>query len=176
MKKIDLWLIAAITMVGPVTLAHPSWAESKSLSYTMSVTIPPIFELRVSGLEDGVLDFGPFDRDPLQPAQAASEEVTIRAITNMGQPYQILHKIAAPLTNEKGEAISPEDLTVNAQNRDTGGKAANNGHVSTAASALFTSNAQGKSDTVKASYQLKVRPEQASGTYQTQIVYSIVTL
>ena len=158
-------------------MAGTAYAESKSASYTMRVTIPPLFELEVTGPSDGVIDFEDFKRDATQTTNVSSEPVTIRARSNLGKAYQISQKLVGPLTSDTGSTLPPEDLTVSATNLDKNGKASGETTVSVdEPTPLFTSNADGKGDTVKTSYNLKVKADSAAGTYQAKIVYSIVTL
>ncbi len=169
--------IVSIALIGMVVfLPLEGHAASKSVSVNVSVTIPPLFEIEVGGPAGGNIEFGVVNKDPNGAVTADSPEVVITTRTNLQQAYQVTQKLVTPLSNGQGDTIAPEDFTVQSVSSIEGGSASNGGGVSTQDSSFFTSNGAGKSNTLRAIYRLKVKPEQAAGTYQSKLVYTIVTL
>lgn len=152
------------------------YAASNSVTVKVSVTIPPLFELSVSGPTHGNIEFGVVERDPLYPVTVESQDVVLTAKSNLGRPYEITHALVTPFSNESNDRFAEEDLTVSAENLKTGGTAVQSTRVTTTPSAIYTSDTEGKSETIKANYKLLVRPEQAAGNYQTKLVYTFTTI
>lgn len=159
-----------------LAFATVGYAASESVSVKVSVTIPPLFELSVSGPTKGNIEFGIAERDPLGPVTVESQEVVLTAKSNLRRPYEITHALVTPLSNERNDRFAEKDLTVFAENFKTSGRAVRGTSVGTTSSAIYTSDPEGKSETVKANYRLLVRPQQAAGHYQTKLVYTITTI
>jgi hypothetical protein len=166
----------ALALLG-LAMSSAAWAASDSVSVTVSATIPPLFELSVSGPHQGNIEFGVIHKDPAQPVVAEAPEVVLTARSNLGRPYEIKQELMSPLANERNDRFGDRDLSSTAVNLRTDGAVAGSGTpVSTRPQTLFTSNAEGKSDTIKARYRLRVVPEQPSGNYRTKLVYTITTI
>lgn len=170
------YFVLAVAMGVMALVPLEAQAASKSVSVNISVTIPPLFEIDVSGPAGGNIEFGIVNKDANGPVEAASSEVVINTRSNLQQPYQITQKLVSPLSNGQGQTIGPENFSVQSVSSIEDGTASSGTGISTQDSSLFTSDASGKSNTLRTVYRLRVNPEQSAGTYQSKLVYTIVTL
>lgn len=157
-----------------MVLCTSAWANNATVSVNVSCTILPLFEMSVTGPNGGNIEFGAIQKEAGQDVVKDAPEVVISAMSNLGKPYKITHELISPLSN--GSTALPDgSMSVDATSAG-GGSAAKNQTVGTVSKTLYESDALGKSDTVTARYNLKVKPEQDAGQYQTKLLYTIVTV
>ncbi len=138
--------------------------------------IKRLFDIYVtSGGKEGVqLEFG----DVSHKTGPRSAEVTIRTMTNLGQPYHIVQMAASPMTSEEGMKVPEEDFTVRAV--PEGPEAAASFFlkdpvpVAQGETIVCTSDTAGRPVEVKLVYELKMKSDSKSGRYATQLGYSMV--
>lgn len=162
-----------ITATVILALGGTAEAETKSVSIDVTVRVLPIFELTVSGADGGNLEFGDVQKSGSGDVFAESKEMVLTAKSNLGRPYQITQTLSEPLRSDNAETFEEGDLTVRAQNSATQGSVTNGAGVTTTPTTLFTSDSRGKGDTIRASYRLRVKPDQPAGDYKTRLVYTI---
>jgi len=168
-------LTALIIVAAIIGMPVPCHALSKSVQVNVSCTIAPMFELDVSGPTGGNIEFGTLHKDPNGTLTFDSNEVTIRAKTNMGQPYHVTQMLVTPIRNANGDEFEAGDFTSRATAEGPGSPVVRDGFVTTQPMTLLSSN-DGKSSAVTASYKLKVKPGQASGFYASKLIYTIATI
>ena len=171
MKYQNIAVLTALLLA----LSGSAWANSATVTVNVSCTILPLFEMEVTGPNGGNIEFGMIRKDPDQSIDASAPEVTIKATSNLGQPYMIKHELIAPITSNEGAVLPDGSMTVNASSA-SGGSAANGKPVSTDSDVLYQSDATGQSDTVTAHYNLNVDPNQEAGQYQSKLLYTIITV
>lgn len=164
--------IAALTALS-LFIAGSALANSTTVSVNVSCTILPLFEMEVVSPVNGI-EFGAIQKNPDANVDVAAPEITIRAKTNMGQPYIIKHELLTPLSNDSGAILPDGSMSVDATSGN--GSAAQGQAVGTDSEILYQSNAGGQSDTVTARYNLNVHPDQDAGQYQSKLLYTIVTV
>ncbi len=169
MKYQNIALLTALSLL----ISTGAWANSGTVTVNVSCTILPLFEMEVSGLNGGNIEFGAIQKDAKQNVNVAAPEVVIRANSNLGQPYMIKHELITPLSSHDGGVLPDRSMSVNASSSN--GSAAASQSVSTDSEVLYRSNAAGKSDVITAQYNLEVRPDQDAGTYESKLLYTIVT-
>lgn len=164
--------IALLTLFS-LLVSSSAWANSGTVTVNVSCTILPLFEMEVSGLNGGNIEFGAIQKDAHHNVQVAAPEVVIRANSNLGQPYIIKHELISPLSSHEGAELPNGSMSVNAS--ASNGNAADSQAVGTSPEVLYRSDASGKSDVITAKYNLEVKPDQDAGTYQSKLLYTIVT-
>lgn len=172
MKK---YLALLLGMTSFLITSSVCFAETKTHTVNVSVTIAPLLELSVSGPAGGNIEFGLTNKDPNGAVTVNSEDVVISATTNLRRPYQITQSLVTPLENEHNDVFSSEDFSVSGKSVSSKGTVLQ-GNVSTSPTVLFRSDAEGMSDTFVTKYHLNVKPEQAPGRYQSRLIYTITTL
>lgn len=170
--KMKIQNIALLTAVS-LLISGAAWAGSGTITVNVSCTILPLFEMEVSGLNGGNIEFGAIQKDLDHNVQVSAPEVVIKANSNLGQPYIIQHELITPLSSGDGAVLPDGSMSVNAS--ASNGKAAQSQSVGTDTEVLYRSDAGGKSDVITAQYNLDVHPDQDAGTYQSKLLYTIVT-
>lgn len=166
--------IAVLTTLGLI-LCGSAMANQATVSVNVSCTILPLFEMQVSGPNNGNIEFGAIQKEAGQNVTKTAPEVIISAKSNLGRPYLIKHELIAPLANTSGSAIPDGAMSVDATNSGTG-SAARSQAVGTASKTLYQSDATGQSDIITARYNLNVQPDQDAGHYESKLLYTIVTV
>ncbi len=168
MKKLN---IAALTTLA-LFLTVPALANNTTVSVNVSCTILPLFEMEVISPVNGI-EFGAIQKNPDANVDVSAPEITIRAKTNMGQPYIIKHELLTPLASDNGAILPDGSMSVDATSGN--GSTAQGQAVGTDPEVLYQSDANGQSDTITARYNLNVHPDQDAGQYQSKLLYTIVT-
>jgi hypothetical protein len=167
--------LAIVLLTALLVLSAPlAIAGSNTVTVNVSAIILPLFEIGVSGPNGKDIDFGVIQKNPNGSITISSNDIVVTTQSNLGRPYRVTQELIAPLTNERGTPVPNDAMTVDARSQK--GQAAVGQVVNTSASTLLESDAQGSSDTVTASYKLRVEPQQEAGQYNTRLVYSIVSV
>lgn len=143
----------------------------KTVVLNLEVAIDPVFQLDVSFPDGREPRFD--DVLPNSPPQVKEAIVDVK--TNLGKPYMVIQKIAAPLANIKGAIFKQESFDMKVESIDGQGKSTFNDFatVPQEEKAIFLSDAKGTPCKVKVLYRLKPYPEMEPGNYLTSIVYSL---
>lgn len=143
----------------------------KTVVLNLEIDIDPVFQLDVSFPEGREPRFD--DVLPQSPPQV--KEAVVEVKTNLGKPYMVTQKIAAPLANDKGAMFKQESFDMKVESLDGSGKSNFNDFAVTPQeeSAIFYSDAKGTPCKIKVLYRLKPYPEMEPGNYMTSIVYSL---
>jgi len=177
----DLWLQEAGDYRGRLKffmeLDGGSGVERQDLR-TLDVVfeLARLFDIYVtSGGQEGVqLEFG----DVSAKTGPRTSEVTIRTLTNFGEPYHIVQVASGPMMSAEGVKVPEEDFTVRAA-QEEGARAASfvlkdPAPVKQGETVVCTSDPEGHPVEVTLVYELKMRPDSKGGRYTTQLGYSLV--
>ncbi|MCG3176536.1 MAG: hypothetical protein MOGMAGMI_01494 [Candidatus Omnitrophica bacterium] len=153
-------------------------AESAS-PYVSADPVPVPVQLRVDEVLDlqieldpqGGLQFGRFGAGGTQ-----SRTVTLSVVSNLGKPYQISQLVGRKLTNEKGVSIAQDQFTYSVQALSSGLPARPSEPVAEGESSIFTSDRAGTPEKLLVRYDLTVPPGAHSGSYTSEIKYSLTTI
>ncbi|MBM3248992.1 MAG: hypothetical protein FJZ10_06215 [Candidatus Omnitrophica bacterium] len=137
----------------------------------LEVEIKSIFNLSVNSDETGRIAFK--DLKPLQPPKIRTSYIEVQ--TNTGQSYQVVQRVAGPLTNEDGKTIPYGffKLKTEAEQDTKGLNYTGEAPVETGQMVLYTSK-EGKPVKFNVIYKLGVPQDIASGNYSTSITYSLL--
>jgi hypothetical protein len=95
----------------------------------------------------------------------------------MGKPYQIIQRIAGPMSNETGDKVPVADFTARVKDLETSEEPASYLKDAVPAkegeSVIFASGPSGKSVHFKVEYLLTMHPDSKGGNYSTRIGYSL---
>ncbi len=146
----------------------------EALNLPLSFEVEPIFFLDVNPAQSGTgFHFGTFQTGEERQVQ----QVRIQVRSNLGKPYQISQIVSRPLTNSAGDTIPYGHFIYSAAEPRTGAaRATAEIPVPEGESVVFTSDRDGAPEEVILSYVLTVPAEARSGSYGTDLRYSITTL
>ena len=172
MKKLPASFIAALT--GLVILASPVRSETKTLITDSKAVIGPVLELTISQQGQSELKFGNIRPSALGPTEAGTVLMIIDVKANTGERYQVTQVMSGPLENAEGRKLGLEYLKFKtAGSKSNGAGIATPTNVSASAQVIFTSDANGSSDTITAEYTLTVPPSQEPGDYSSLLTYTV---
>lgn len=172
MKNQRLWWIAGGFALIGAAQASPASAESASQTFDVVAVIEPELSLSIAPETGTRLDFGTLYSSEAETRLSPPFRVAVHVFSNLGRPYQITQQLLAPLTNEAGAALPPEHLLV----VDAGtpqGMSAPSGFSAGQPHVVFSSDLQGHSTDRALTYQLRVPPRQAAGTYRGTILTTV---
>ena len=170
----------AVLMGCLVSLAggRPAAAESDSKTIRVSATILPRLELSVTPETGQVLAFGTIEQPAFGRTIDRAVRVNVHTFSNLGRPYHITQLVRHLLTNDEGTTIPAEQFQVLTPGASLGTLGAP--HLTPMApdvpTTLYISNGRGKSDAFLADYTLTVTPTTPAGQFQTEIVYTVLSL
>jgi len=152
-------------------------AASQTFSIQSQAQIPTILELAISQTGASELRFGNIRPSALDATEAGPLSIIIDVTSNIGSRYQVTQAISGPLLNASGDEITPDHLTFTTTSTHSTGSAVGSPTVVVASSqAIYTSNPQGASDSIRADYKLTIPPSQAPGDYSAQMTYTVSSL
>ncbi len=153
-------------------------AESNTQTVQVSATILPRLELSVAPETGSSIAFGALTQPADGDAASRSVNVSLNVFSNLGRPYHVTQTIRQPLTNAQGRMIPPEQLQVTTRSAVHGTPGAANpvALIPGVPMTLYTSDAGGTSAEFSADYALKVTPTTPTGTFQTEILYTVTSL
>ncbi len=170
-KLIKLTLIAIMVSA----LASPAFAKSLTQTVKVSLRVLPIMELEITGPAGGNIEFGDIQKDGTKNTISKAKDVMIHAKTNMATPYIIQQELLTPISNANGESLNAGAMTVNASNENGRGQSMNNVSVLSTPNIIYRSDDRGRSEAIKAQYQVNIPPTQAAGYYESALRYTFVT-
>lgn len=176
MKKFyfSIALCSIAFIVAPCLSLH---AASKTVTVDSHATIGKMLELAVSQDGKSEVKFGNIMPSAIDPTVAGPIKVMVDVKSNSGERYHLTQTIAGSLENNQGDKIAPENLRFTTSSLKTRGEVVTAPTpVSAGAQPIFTSDLEGRSDTVTAEYTLIVPAGQAPGNYSTLITYTVSTL
>ncbi len=156
---------------GQVKYSLEKQGIAQILLLDLEITIDPVFQLDVSFPEGREPRFD--DVLPNSPPQV--KEAIIDVKTNLGRPYMVVQKIAAPLANIKGVVFKQEFFDMKVEGVSGQGKSSFEDFMAVPQEerAIFQSDAKGTPCKIRVLYRLKPYPEMEPGNYLTSIVYSL---
>lgn len=158
-------------------LAGVAGAETKTVQAASKALILPILELTVSQQGDRELSFGDIMPSGLGPIQAAPKSILIEVHCNSGEKYQVTQSVNGELENASGETISLDNLKFKTTaGNSTGHVISDLTPVTRGTQAIFTSDEQGRSESITAFYQLTIPSSQAPGDYSALLTYTVSSL
>jgi len=168
-------IMLLIILIAPVALTPlPAYSETESVVTDTRATIDTILELTVSQEGQSELRFGNIQPSAIDATEAGPIGMLIEVNSNSGEPYQVTQTISSPLENSEGDKIDLDHLRfVTSSSKSNGGVVSSPTPVSASSQVIFTSDAQGTSDTISAQYMLSVPPSQAPGDYSTLLTYTV---
>ena len=175
MKKLPASLIAALT--GLVISTSPVHSEAKTLITDSKAIIGAVLELAVSQKGQSELKFGNIRPSALGPTEVGPVLMVIDVKANTGERYQVTQVMSGSLENAEGRKLGLEYLKFKtAGSKSNGAGVASPTNVSASAQVIFTSDANGSSDTITAEYRLTVPPTQEPGDYSANLTYTVSSL
>jgi len=160
-------------MISPTT----SHAETKAASTNTTASIAPLLELAISQTGQSELRFGNIRPSAIDVTQVGPITLLIEVKSNTGDRYQVTQTINSALENSEGDKIDLERLKFKTSSlKPNGTTIASPTPVSVSSQIIFTSDAQGTSDTISAEYTLTVPPSQAPGDYSALLTYTVSSL
>ena len=139
----------------------------------VKIEIEPIFSLETQIDQSGSLNFGMF-----KTGQEKQERtVVLKVRSNMGQPYQVSQIVPRKMMNAEGAVIPPGHFLFFGKEAKTGILAAPAPTpVQEGESVVFTSDKKGTPEEFVLNYILSIPAEAKSGSYSSELKYSITSL
>jgi hypothetical protein len=163
--------LKAGTYRGKINLLVESNDGTQEFPLNVEIRVDPIFEVNV-GLPPGGIRF---DRIlPTDPPQV--HEVNVEVKTNLGKPYMVIHAMATPMTNPKGDEIKKDHFTMKMELvGNTSGRIAAGDFVpvKTGEVPVYFSDSKGSPAQFKVSYRLRSYAGIAAGDYAAPIVFTL---
>jgi hypothetical protein len=153
-------------------LAPWLWAESTSQTVEVVARIEPHLSLTVTPETGDRIDFGTIYSSQTEARLSEPVRVTLRVFSNLAAPYEVTHQLTTQLTNEAGASLSPDELLIYTQ-EPLGAERGPADHLAGQPRTLFSSDPRGQSMDQVVSYQLRVPPGQAAGTYRGTLVMTV---
>ena len=154
-----------------------AFAESKNVSVNVKANIDTVLELNIEQTGQSELRFGNIRASATQASETAPIIIKIHVTSNIGESYQIIQSVGNALKNAQGDTIGSENLKFKTTAAKTSGTVISTPTpVSKYSQTVFTSDANGTSDTIQAEYTLSVPPSQAPGDYSALLTYTVSSL
>ena len=154
-----------------------SHAEIKTVVANTTAYIAPLLELAISQTGQSELRFGNIRPSAIDTTQVGPITLLIDVKSNTGDRYQVIQTINSALENSEGDKIDLSNLRFKTSSIKSNGIAiASPTPVSASSQIVFTSDAQGTSDTISAEYTLTVPASQAPGDYSALLTYTVSSL
>ena len=154
-----------------------SRAETKTAFTNTTAYITPLLELAISQTGQSELRFGNIRPSAIDTIEVGPLTILIEVKSNTGDRYQVTQTINSALENAEGDKISLDHLKFKTSSAKLNGTAvASPTPVSASSQIIFTSDAQGTSDTISAEYTLAIPPSQAPGDYSALLTYTVSSL
>ncbi len=156
---------------GKIILTVESSQGTNDFPLDVEIKVDPIFEVSVTLPPGGIKFPRILPSDPPQ-----EHEVTVTVKTNLGKPYMVIHSMATPLINAKGDEIKAGhfmmkmELIGNSSGKISAGDFV---PVQTGETPVFMSDAKGSPAEFKVLYRLRSYPDIAAGDYAAPIVFSL---
>ena len=141
-----------------------AWAQRVSQTVEVTCRIEPRLQLTINPSTGERIDFGTIYSSETEPTLSKTVPVNLHIFSNLGKPYQVTQEFRSVMTNELGQSLAPEALTVTGE---AGTQSAAN--IAT----IFSSDPKGQSADPTLSYQLRVPPAQAQGNYRGMLVVTV---
>lgn len=139
----------------------------------LEVEVETLYFLEVEHESVGGLNFGKFKNE----GDAQTRLVRIIAHNNTGQRYQVIQRVGRLFTNETGKVLPSENFTAVMSGAQTGDMALLTAKPVTAGdTTLFTSDADGRSETFVVEYTLTLPRDTSGGEYTSETTYSLSAL
>lgn len=143
----------------------------ETIPIAVELEIKPIFDIEVSAGFEG-LSFR-----NLKPNQSVKKELVIKVKSNMGKPYSVVQKLSIPLTNQEGDVIPAEALSLyQTIVKGLPGEILfpEFTPVKLGDTEIFTSDSEGSSSEFKVNYRLEVPRDMKGGDYFSNLSYSLL--
>ncbi len=175
MKKfIFSLLVVTLILAGSQTTSH---AATKTVVADTRAFIAPLLELSISQEGQSELRFGNIRPSAIDTIEAGPIAVLIEVRSNTGNRYQITQTINSALVNAEGNQMSFDQLKFKTTSSKLKGSTIDSPTpVSASSQIIYTSDAEGASDTITAAYTLTVPPSQAPGDYSALLTYTVSSL
>jgi hypothetical protein len=137
------------------------------------VEVDTIFYLDTEVEKGSALSFGTFKN----PGEKHEKQVLVTIHSNLGEPYQVTQILSKKLVNERGDVLPPSSFTFFGAEAQTGVLAVMSpAAVTEGESVVFTSDKKGTPQKFLLNYTLTLPKDARSGTYASEVKYSITTL
>ena len=175
MKKPGVYLlIAGMSFIAGLP---PAFSDTKTVMTDSKAIIGPLLELTISQQGQSELKFGNIRPSALGPTEVGPVLMVIDVKANSGERYQVTQIMNSSLENAEGKKLDLENLKFKTASLKSNGTAvASPTNVSSSAQVIFTSDANGTSDTITAEYMLTVPPTQEPGDYSSLLTYTVSSL
>ena len=175
MKKLPFYLL--ILGASMIASQAASRAETGTVFTNTTAYIAPLLELAISQTGQSELRFGNIRPSAIDTTQVGPITLLIDVKSNTGDRYQVIQTINSALENSEGDKIDLSNLRFKTSSIKSNGIAiASPTPVSASSQIVFTSDAQGTSDTISAEYTLTVPASQAPGDYSALLTYTVSSL
>ena len=153
--------------------SNSTFFSNQVFNIPVYVEIEPVFYLDVEADQGSGLHFGTYRTGE----EKQDSRVVLTVHSNLGEPYQVTQIVSRKLTNQEGAFIPKEHFTFFGSEAQTGLLTVmSSKEISEGESVVFTSNKTGSPEKFILNYTLTVPKEAKSGSYSSDIKYSITTL
>jgi hypothetical protein len=174
MKKIILLTVFALSMI---KIAPVVYAETRTIMTDAKASIGSILELSISQEGQSELRFGNIRPSAIDSITVGPVRILVEVNSNSGERYQVTQSIGGPLENVEGNQIGLDHLKFQTSASNSNGYVVSSPTaVSASPQIIFTSDTQGRSDTIAAEYTLTVPPSQEPGDYFALLTYTVSSL
>ena len=170
-KTFFFFLLITIAMFAFNTTAR---AASQSATVVSQAQVPVVLELSISPTGQSQLRFSNVQPSLISETQAGPMSIYVDVRANVR--YQVSEDLSGPLTNSAGDEIPIDHLSFITSAAHSTGTPVPTTAASASSQVIFTSDALGTSDTIRADYTLRVPSSQAAGDYSTRIIYTISSI
>jgi hypothetical protein len=153
------------------THISPLYAEATSKTIEVVAVVKPRLSLDIEPETGTRIDFGTITSSATEEEVSEPVRVNIRVSSNMGSPYEVTSQLIFPLTNEEGIQIPAEALIVLPQENNTASSSVSESSSKPSRILVYQTNASSSNHTF--SYQLKIPPKQAAGTYRGTLLMTL---
>ena len=154
--------------------SNSTFFSNQVFNIPVRVEIEPIFYLDVESEQGGAgIHFGTFKTGD----EKQEKKIVLNVHSNLGEPYQVTQIVSRKLTNLDGSYIPKDNFTFFGSEAQTGTLSIMSPKtVYEGETTIFTSNKIGTPEKFVLNYKLTVPREAKSGTYNSDLKYSITTL
>lgn len=161
------------TLTITVESQSPYTSSVQSILVPIRIEVDTIFYLDTEVQKGSNLHFGTFKL----PGEKHEKQVLITVHSNIGQPYQVTQILPRKLMSETGVVMPKESFTFFGAEAQTGVLAAMSPRpITEGESVVFTSDSKGSPEKFLLNYELALPKDARSGSYSSEVKYSITTL